>query len=109
MTETLLIKYSISEFPVDTRRRYDVLRHCTTFCVYGVSTAVLNTTDNSRGWFKVNFGPSRGHVKSHHFPEKIDARRQCFYFFIQVYWNIWQETTWTNLLDYDLGLLFPFK
>ena len=73
-----------------------------------VSMAILNTTDISLRWCKLNFGPSWDHVKSCHFLERIDVRRQYFYFFIQIPWNNWQEMTWTMLLDNDLGLLWPF-
>ena len=47
---------------------------------FGVSTAILNITDICRRWYKLKFGPWRGHVKSCHFPERIEARRQYFYF-----------------------------
>ena len=50
---------------------------------FGVSTAILNTTHISRRWCKLNFGPLWGHVKSCYFLERIDTRRQCFYFFIK--------------------------
>ena len=46
----------------------------------GVSTAILNATDISRRWCKLNFGPQRGQVKSRHFPEQIDTKGQYFYF-----------------------------
>ena len=32
-----------------------------------------------------------------------------FWFFIQISWHNWQETTWKNFLNNDLGLLLPFK
>ena len=69
----------------------------------------LNTTNISHRWCKLNFGPLRSHVKSHHFPERIDVRIQYFYFFVQISGNNWQETTWKTLLDNDLDLLLPFK
>ena len=47
---------------------------------FGVSTPILNTTDISRSWCKLNFGPLWSHVKKHHFPERKDVRRQYFYF-----------------------------
>ena len=71
--------------------------------------AILNITDFSCRWCKLNFGPLQSHVKSYHFPERIGVRRQYFYFFIQIFWHNWQETTGTTLLDNDLGLLLPFK
>ena len=41
----------------------------------GVCTAILNTTDVSRRWYKLNFGPLRVvSFKSCHFYEKKDAR-----------------------------------
>ena len=42
--------------------------------------AILNIIDVSRGWCMLNFGPLRGQVNSPHFPKRIDARRQYFYF-----------------------------
>ena len=47
---------------------------------FGVSTAILNIIDVSRGWCKLNFGPLRGQVKSRYFPERRDARRPYCYF-----------------------------
>ena len=47
---------------------------------YGVTTAILNTIDIFRSLCKLNFGPSQCHVKSCHFPQRRDARRQYFYF-----------------------------
>ena len=76
---------------------------------FGVSTAILDTIDISRRWCKLNFGLLRGHVKSCYLPERIDASRQYFYYFIQIFWNNWQEITWTTLLYNDMGLLLPFK
>ena len=76
---------------------------------FGVSTAILNTTDISRRWCKLNFGPLRVHVKSCYFLERIDARSQYFYFFIQISYDNSQEMNWTTLLDNDLGLLLTFK
>ena len=54
---------------------------------FGVSTVILNTTDISRRWCKLDFGPLCGHLKSSHFPERIDAKGQYFYFFIQISWH----------------------
>ena len=45
---------------------------------FGVSTPILNTIDISCRWCKLNLGPLRGHIKSRHFPERIDARRRYF-------------------------------
>ena len=47
---------------------------------FGVSTAILNIIDIYRKWCKLNFGPLWDQVKSRHFPERIDAMRQYFYF-----------------------------
>ena len=47
---------------------------------FGVSMIILNTTDISPRWCKLNFGSLTARVKSSHFPEKIDARKQYFYF-----------------------------
>ena len=46
---------------------------------FGDSTAILNTIDISRRWCKLNFGPLRDRVKSRHFSERIEPRRQYFY------------------------------
>ena len=43
------------------------LRHEATVSDFGVSTAILNTIDISRGWCKLNFGPLQGQVKACHF------------------------------------------
>ena len=51
---------------------------------FGVSTATLNTTNNSRKWCKLNFGPLRDQVKSRHFLERRDTRRQYFYFLYKI-------------------------
>ena len=64
---------------------------------FEVSTAILNLTDFSCRQCKLNFGPLRGHLKSGHLPERIEARRSYFYFFIQISWHNWQETTWQTL------------
>ena len=76
---------------------------------FGVSTAILNTTDISRRWCKLNFGILQSHIKSLHSSEKINAKRQYFFFFIQISWNNWQGTTWTILLNNDFALLLPCK
>ena len=47
---------------------------------FRVSTAILNIIDISRKWCKFNFGPLWDQVKLCHFPGRIDARRQFFYF-----------------------------
>ena len=36
-------------------------------------------------------------------------RIQYISFFIQISWNILQESTWRTFLDDDLALLLPFK
>ena len=59
---------------------------------FGVSTAILNTIYISRKWCKLNLGLLRGLVKSRHFPERIDARRQ----YIQIYRNNWQKAPWAT-------------
>ena len=47
---------------------------------FGVSMAILNTIDIPHKWCKLNCGPFRGQAKPYHFPERIDPRRQYFYF-----------------------------
>ena len=64
----------------------------------------------SRRWCKLNLGPLWGHVKSLHFSERIDRRRNgVFLLFLQSSWNNFLETTWTTLLYNNLDLLLPFK
>ena len=45
----------------------------------------------------------QANFRSCHFSERIDARRQDFYFFTQFFLNNWQGMSWTTLLDADLG------
>ena len=59
--ESIIPKISWSQYPIS-------------------GTAILNIIDISRKWCKLNFGPLRRLVKSRHFPERINARRQYFYF-----------------------------
>ena len=47
---------------------------------FRVSTAILTIIDIFRRWCKLNFRPLPGLAKSGHFPKRIDARRQYFYF-----------------------------
>ena len=56
-------------------KRFSVAKSC-----LRLESALLNTTDISRWWCKLSFGPLQSHVKSWHFHEIIDARRQYFYF-----------------------------
>ena len=75
----------------------------------GVRTAILNFTDFSCRQCKLNFEPLQGHVKSCHLPEKIEARRSYFYFFIQISWHNWQKTTWKTLQTEAWIMLFGYK
>ena len=72
---------------------------------FGVTTAILNAIVISPRCCKLNFGSLWNHIKSCHFPELIDVRRQYFHFFIQIIWNHWQESLWKTLLENDLALL----
>ena len=45
-------------------------------------------------------------VRARHFTWRVGARRQYFY---PPYKFLWQQTTWTILLDNDLDFLSPFK
>ena len=47
---------------------------------FWIGIAILNTIDVFHRWCKLKFGPLQGQVKSHYFIERIDARRQYFYF-----------------------------
>ena len=58
---------------------------------FGVSTVILNIADFFRRCCKLNFGPLRGHVKSCHFPERIEPRRLYFYFFIKISCHNWRN------------------
>ena len=51
---------------------------------FGVHTAILNISDFSRRWCKLNFGLLLGHVKSYDFSERIETRRQYFHFLMQI-------------------------
>ena len=48
---------------------------------FRVNTDILNIIDIFYRWCKLNLGLLRGHVKSCHFPERIDTRRQYLWFF----------------------------
>ena len=69
---------------------------------FRVSTAILNTAEIFRSWYKLNFGFLQSHVKSRHFhchvTERIDAKRQNFHFFgINVFLGITGEKrNWTK-------------
>ena len=76
---------------------------------FGVSTTILNSVDIFRRWCKLNFGPLQSQDKSHNFSERIEAKRQYFYF-LYIFLGItdWKRH-WTTLLDTDLDSLLPFK
>ena len=42
------------------------------------------------------------------FPWEDRSKETMFLIFIQSFWNNWQETTCTMLLDNNLALLLPF-
>ena len=67
---------------------------------FGVTTAILNTIDISRRWCRLDFGPLRDQAKSRHFPERIDATRQYFYYLYKFLGITGRKT----LLDNDLNL-----
>ena len=46
---------------------------------FGVSTVILNPLDIFRRWWKLNFGPMKGQVKSRHFSEGIVESRQYLF------------------------------
>ena len=52
---------------------------------FGISTAILNITDFPHRWCKCKFRLLWGHVKSCNFPQRIEARRQYFYFSYKFY------------------------
>ena len=47
---------------------------------FAVSKAILNPTDISCTWFKLNFGPTRAYFNLRNFSEKIGVKRQYFHF-----------------------------
>ena len=47
---------------------------------FGVNAVILNPADIFLRWCKLNFGPMQGQVKSRHFSERIDAKRNHFNF-----------------------------
>ena len=53
----------------------------------------------SRRWCKLNFGLLQGKVKSHHFSERTEAKRQYFYF-LHTFFGIFDwKRHWKTLLD----------
>ena len=70
-----------------------------------VSVTILNIVDTSHGSCRLNFGPLQKQVKLHHFPERIDAKRQSFYFlykFLGIIGRKWLRQP-LNELRLDLG------
>ena len=58
------------------------------------STAIVNIIGFFRRWCKLNFRLLRGHVKSCHFPDRIEVRRKYFYIFIQISWQRFSIMIW---------------
>ena len=75
---------------------------------FGVSRTILNPFDIFCRWYKLNFELLQGQVKSHHFDEKIEAKRQYFYFLYIFLGIIGWKRHWATLLDTDMDSLLPF-
>ena len=74
----------------------------TTIPNFRVSMTIVNTIDISCRQCKLNFEPLQSQVKSCHFLERRDVRRQYFYLSIQIFWNNWHKTTWIMIWIYYL-------
>ena len=62
------------------KRRNEIYQCNKTILDFGVSRVILNITGVSRSWCKLNLGPLQRQLQSCYFPERIDVRRQYFYF-----------------------------
>ena len=71
---------------------------------FGVSTTILNPVDIFCRCYKLNFGLLQGQVKSYHFYEIIEVKRQYFYFCIyfleQLAGNDIGQPSWILVLIY---------
>ena len=76
---------------------------------FGVSRTILNPFDIFCRLYKLNFGLLQGQVKSYHFDERIEAKRQYFYFSYIFLGIIGWKGHWATLLGTDLDSLLPFK
>ena len=59
--------------------------------------------------YKLSFGLLKGQVKPYHFYERIEAKRQYFYFLYLFLGIISWKQHWTTFLDTDLDSLLRFK
>ena len=76
---------------------------------FGVSTTILNPVNIFCKWYKLNFGLTQGQVKSYHFYERIEVKRQYFYFLYIFLGEIGWKRHWAAFLDIDLDSLLPSK
>ena len=76
---------------------------------FSVSRTILNPSDIFRNWYKLNFGLLQGQVKSCHFYEIIEVKRQYFYFLYIFLGTIGWKRHWATLLDTGFDLLLPDK
>ena len=76
----LLPLLSFSSFDIFRQQKFGVEKYSHTQCYLGVSTTILNPVDIFCRWYKLNFGLLQDQVKSCHFAERIEAKRQYFYF-----------------------------
>ena len=75
----------------------------------GVSTIILNSVDIFCRWYKLNFRLLQGQVKSYDFYERIEAKRQYFYFLYIFLETIGGKRYWATVLDTDLDSSLPYK
>ena len=76
---------------------------------FGASTTFLNPVNIFCRWYKFNFGLLQGQVKSSILMEKIEAKRQYFYFMYTFLGIAGWKRHWATLLDTDLDWLLHFK
>ena len=76
---------------------------------FGVSTTIFIPVNIFCRWYKLNFGLLQDQVKSYHFYERIEAKRQYFYFLYIFLGEIGWKRHWAALLDIDLDSLLSSK
>ena len=74
-----------------------------------LSYQILDPFDIFCRWYKLSFGLLQGQVKSHHFYDRIEPKRQYFYFLYIFLGIIGWKQHWETLLYTDLDSLLPFK
>ena len=75
---------------------------------FGVSTTILNPVDIFCDRCKLKLELLQCQVKSYHFSERIEVKRQYLYFLYSFLGKIHWKRHWATLLDTDLDSLLPF-